>query len=132
MNKSKYTTSIDTPNISCMYTAARTLASLLASILHFEAQFLRSLHLSGERGKWDGVRVKSCNRHLHPSPEFPSWFFRVADAGAIVPSKGRTKRQSCQDGYVSLNLNVCLVSVVHCCRRIRINMFYVTCTPIYN
>lgn len=30
--------------------------------------------------------------------------------------KGRTtKRQSCQDRYVSLNLNVCLVGVVHCC-----------------
>jgi len=34
-------------------------------ILHIGAQFLRSLHLGGKRrGKWDGIRVKSCNRHL--------------------------------------------------------------------
>ena len=72
---------------------SKVFASLLASILHIGAQFLRSLHLGRKRrGKWDGIRVKSCNRHLHPSPEFSSVIFPCRRCRHDHTTKGTYKK----------------------------------------
>lgn len=133
MNKSECTTSIDASNISCMYTAARY--SLLYSHRYCISGHNFSDHyISVGKGEESGTgyvlnhATATSTHHQNSLRDFS-----VSSMPARpYPPKGRTKRQSCQGGYVSLNLNVCLVGVVHCCRRIRINMSCISCTPIHN